>query len=45
MVEMNVPHIASSEDTEATTLVPTHDVATSGMINANDQVRPGHRCT
>ena len=37
MVEKNVPHIASSEDAEATTLVPTHDVATSGMVNPHNQ--------
>jgi len=42
MAEMNgdVPPVESSEDTEAATLVPAHDVATSGIVNANKQGRP-----
>jgi putative ABC transport system ATP-binding protein len=33
-------HIASSEYAEAATLVPAHDVAASGMVNANNEDRP-----
>lgn len=42
MAEMNgdIPQVVSSEETEAATLVPAHDVAASGMVNTNKQVRP-----
>ncbi len=36
----DIPDITSSEDAEAATLVPAHDVATSAMVNTNKQDKP-----
>ncbi len=35
-----IPDITSSEDAEAATLVPAHDVATSAMVNTHKQDKP-----
>ena len=35
-----IPDITSSEDAEAATLVPAHDVATSAVVNTNEQDKP-----
>jgi putative ABC transport system ATP-binding protein len=36
----DIPDIAPSEYADAATLVPAHDVAASGMVNANNRDRP-----